>query len=1083
MGSNKTPNTIRGFLIPHDFDSSYIWDAESTFTNADTQPAQPIPGGDYDLGLTATGTHDTNEPIIIQTQTAGHVERASFVWKEENETDYYGYDAPNIISRWDSIIAGTSLAADENILCDSLGNEDGTSIILFQKKDGTITNTRTIKIAKRAKNGTITTTNLFQQTSTSTPTLYGGLCRLSDGSILAVYMKATATNANLQSARSYDNGETWNVVSKTCLPIDVDLSGSYGAGNSGYDQIYRIRIAESRGEILLILSAFAHNTTLAATDVILQYVSTDNGCSFVYVATTDGSFHYYKPDLIVKNNSFWLGYIAATGKANIIELESATIEIDTSLLYAPTEITDELVAAGLTNQHFTIGECSIWTNETGRIYAVFFDADTQKRFFILQSDDAKTWFYLGGNPLTARKEASQIYNIDTTTSRPTTISGCNARGVNQLFHNYDTAIHSRENGIHVFELGSWTTVSMPPVKDYPSSFDFGGWDSTWLPYDKPDSTNEYTKIGTGTITAYAGYTQFRNTTSQNVYVQSNAITTTSTEGIIVRTRLKAVLEGSGVSGRGVNITTTNNEVTVWISLTGVNVYDEEGSASKGSYSFDTTTEFELLMSVHSNRVKAWIKTNANQPDNKRWILVADNTIAATATNPTQHVKYGNITQTIGSTADTVSYWYETHFSFGSRTGTQITSQSNPEDLNARQYPPKGQYLYISGGIKISTFDGPGYEGEQYTINPDSTYPIRRIFHTSSPTPRQTWRSSNETQQKIALYWNKTLQSNGNSNVGSDSIGIYLGNINFRTFDVDIYDQTSSTWTNLGSVNNKIGGSTWVRVGNTIKSTFPSTTSNYLEPDECRGYSFDMGGGIVRKIKGNTAGYIIDTTTSKQAILFLEDFDNSDPTTISTGYLIPNQVCFLKHLIGATPGAAIRIVIDAQDTAEGFFQIGAFMAGQFIAPQQYSNGRTITYTPGINISESNDGVIRTIKNNDGFREIRIAWTDGIDMSEIYDTSISADYYTGTTAGGALPISSPADTPISLLGLLRILDGASKPLVYLPSIRPGIKTTNLINTRDKLLYCTIQGDISIEHVIGEESDSEIFRISTINLREII
>jgi hypothetical protein len=389
---------------------------------------------------------------------------------------------------------------------------------------------------------------------------------------------------------------------------------------------------------------------------------------------------------------------------------------------------------------------------------------------------------------------------------------------------------------------------------------------------------------------------------------------------------------------------------------------------------------------------------------------------------------------------------------------------------------------LTDGVKISTFDGPAYLGEYYTIEPDSLYPIRRVFHTSSPTPRQVYRSANETEQKIALYWDTTLQATANGNIGSDSIGVYLGNINFRSFDVDVYDQSTTSWVNLDTVNNKIGGTTWERVGNVIRSTNASATGGYVELDECKGYSFDFGGGIVRKIKGNTAGYLNNSTTTIRAVLFLEDFDNSDPTTISTGYLIPNQVVYIRHLAGATPGAAIRITIDAQDTADGYFQIGAFMAGPFIAPQQYSNGRTITHTPGIETSETQDGVIRTRKVHDGYRNIRIAWSQGVDVSELFEAT-SADYYTGTTASGALPISAPADTPYTMLNLLRKMDGESRPLVYIPSIPVSIKQDYMGNSRNELFYGTIQGEISIEHVIGNENDSEVFRVSTMNIREII
>lgn len=1082
MGTNKTPNNIRGFLIPHDMDSSNIWTSESTYTNADTQPAQPKPGGDYDLGLTSTGTHDTTDTIRVQTQRAGHIERAAFVWREDDETDFYGYDAPNIISRWDSIVNGSTTILNRNVLCDSLGNDDGTSVILYQFKEATLSNERRVRISKRNEIGSLTTTTIYTQSSTGTPTLYGGLCRLSDGSILAVYMQATAEAANLQSARSYDNGSTWSVQSTTCLPTDIDLTGSFGAGNTGYDEINRIRIEESRGEILLIIAAVAHNTTPASTDMVLQYVSTDNGCSFVHVNDNGGTFAYFRPDLIVKNNSFFVGYISGTGQAEIVELESATINLDIAKLFSPPEITDQLVAGGLTNKHFTQGSFSMWTNETGRIYAVFFDVDTDERFFILQSDDTSTWYYLGGNPSSSQVAASQIYNIDDSLSRPTVLAGCNTRGVNQLYHNYDTRTHNRDNGIHCFELGAWTTVSMPPVTNFPSSFDFGGWDRTWCAYDAPDQTSEYTAFGSGSITAQAEYTEFSTTTSQNRFVRSSAITSTSSQGIILRTRLRSVSEGSNTSGRGVNITTNDNSVNIWINTNAIYVEDDLGSTSISNLSFDTTVTFEILASIANNNIRVWVNQNADRPRVKRWQLVASASVTSGGGYPNQYVRFGHITSTSGASGDTETEWYETHFSFGDRTGDQIQSQTNPEDLNARQYPPKGQFVYLTDGVKISTFDGPAYMGEFYDIEPDSLYPIRRIFHTSSPTPRQVYRSANETEQKIALYWNTTLQATANGDIGSDSIGVYLGNINFRTFDVDVYDQSSTSWTTLQSVNNRIGGTTWERIGNAIKSTNASATSEYLEIDECKGYSFDFGGGVVRRIAGNTAGYINNTTTSKRATLFLESFDNSDPTTIGTGYLIPKEICLIKHLAGTTPGAAIRIVIDAQDTVDGFFRIGAFFAGPFIAPQQYSNGRTITSTPGIEASETQDGVRRTRKVHDGYRNLRIAWTQGVDVSEIYD-STSADFYAATTAGGALPISAPSDTPYTIAGLLRKQDGETKPLVYLPSMPVSVKTEYIANAREELLYGTIQGEISIEHVIGDENDSEVFRISTMNIREII
>ena len=113
---------------------------------------------------------------------------------------------------------------------------------------------------------------------------------------------------------------------------------------------------------------------------------------------------------------------------------------------------------------------------------------------------------------------------------------------------------------------------------------------------------------------------------------------------------------------------------------------------------------------------------------------------------------------------------------------------------------------------------------------------------------------------------------------------------------------------------------------------------------------------------------------------------------------------------------------------------------------------------------------------------------MDISEIYDNTQEADYYTLTTATGAKPIATPSDTPTSILGLISSLDGEKKPLVYIPVLTRSIKTNTTLQRRDEFVYCTIQDDISIEHVLGNElvgadGDGELYRISTITLREVL
>ena len=73
----------------------------------------------------------------------------------------------------------------------------------------------------------------------------------------------------------------------------------------------------------------------------------------MHVNDNGGTFAYYRPDLIVKNNSFFVAYIAGTGSAEMVELETATINLDIAKLFSPPEITNELVAGGLIQTFYT----------------------------------------------------------------------------------------------------------------------------------------------------------------------------------------------------------------------------------------------------------------------------------------------------------------------------------------------------------------------------------------------------------------------------------------------------------------------------------------------------------------------------------------------------------------------------------------------------------------------------------------------------------------------------------------------------------------------------------------------------------
>ena len=78
MGTDITPDNIRGFVVSSGLSTDNLWNTESSYTNASPQPAAPQPAGDYDLGLTASGGFTSTDSLRIQTQIAGPYWQSSF---------------------------------------------------------------------------------------------------------------------------------------------------------------------------------------------------------------------------------------------------------------------------------------------------------------------------------------------------------------------------------------------------------------------------------------------------------------------------------------------------------------------------------------------------------------------------------------------------------------------------------------------------------------------------------------------------------------------------------------------------------------------------------------------------------------------------------------------------------------------------------------------------------------------------------------------------------------------------------------------------------------------------------------------
>jgi len=114
-------------------------------------------------------------------------------------------------------------------------------------------------------------------------------------------------------------------------------------------------------------------------------------------------------------------------------------------------------------------------------------------------------------------------------------------------------------------------------------------------------------------------------------------------------------------------------------------------------------------------------------------------------------------------------------------------------------------------------------------------------------------------------------------------------------------------------------------------------------------------------------------------------------------------------------------------------------------------------------------------------VRIAWTDGIDVTELHNTNPDPDYY--TTKTGGQPVAAVASAPTTMYGIVQQMQGAHDALVYLPTVYTETSTNCLlINRYHDHVMVTLGNDIQIENVIGDESKNEVLRVGTVVMREV-
>jgi len=907
----------------------------------------------------------------------------------------------------------------------------------------------------------------------------------------------------------------------------------------------RLRARYFNGQTLVVAHLKDENTTpnSGGVDVLRQYAATDHGMNLDVVETWAGAsssgndvggYH----DLVIADRHFVLTYIQWDAAANDVQFAcrrsgSATIPLSSTAVTAASDwITapgnswaEDLgahttqTAGGSSREDITDSDLASCVDDAGVLWVFVRKADTgtpaeDDQCVLGYSDDGgQTWSRWGRDPLAftdTDKSGNWWYTGDTGNSHPTHFCATWQQGRVVLLTNGNTDAGTYDGYLSALYLGGYHDVCMPWVDrgDLPS--DRACFEKTCIPYAKARGMSNRVFTSSGTQThALLGNGPVQITTGDGLGGSNNGVSyTTYSEGptalpqvMLVHWAME-VKTGGSLSDESIALqlrlddSVRESVITFRFTATQFRVYDAVSGATLVTSTALAAEAREWRVGMSANDagggLVVWYRP-WNQASSKQWTHLGTYSVASQpSTAGTDWVRHGHITSS-GAVTQNKSWWYmEPSFTIGndlanvSNAGAfgswprWIVEVDNPDRLPSRPYSPSP--VYVDDGVYLRATDGPAIRGDTHHIDTRYLYPIERIFPAESRSPRTTWRSADTTVQRIALEYDAALTTQ-ESEHGATLLGLSLQGVNFRTGLIERYDQGTAAWVTVVTIDTSLEGGAFdfTRTGSTVEVGTVNPADSYMFAHELAGAIVDLN-GTFRRLSGNTEGKLDGGYSGRICRMFLVDPATGDPASgTSTLRIIPRNVTILFHSLETSRGW--RLTIDAQTTAEPYFEIGALVFGPvhvFGFPNAW--GRVNEMEPGYQLDTHPDGSTSARAAAPSRRTAQIAWTDGIDLANVSGSDPDPNYITTTTTANMEPAGAEVATAYELEGVIDRVQ--ADPVVYLPRIPrstdPGTDVIYL-RRRHEQLYGSIRSPVRVESIQGGELADEVVRVAEVVIAE--
>lgn len=1059
MGSNITPDAMRGFLIPSALiTKDNIWDAQSTFQQSGARAGFANPQQAY-TGLTVVTTGDQAQPITITTNEGGTPgEKASFVWENNSTGIKLNKNANNVITDWKFLhySASASQVYNDFNVCSDV---DGTLYWVKEFINGAV---YTLSVSRQIKNGSIANLYTFiTVTLSSSPneTAKPSIAILADGSIIVTYFDYTSADVvNLIVWRSYDKGITWTKISNRALINNyIDIS------STGWT-IETSNLVVVDNLVSLILSLKSNITN---SNYLFQFVSRDQGSSFYSVGIGgSGTSYHMVAATALPHGAIGMAYINGTTKISYTKISNPGILASDSDYRTQKEVTvstGAVTVATSTATGLTGGRITCWYQDNA-LYIAAINISTGIMYGWVSYDLGDSWQYISNPNVFPTISSAWMYNPASTTSM-LYLKSCIWEG---------RAVIACRTGFSMGLLyfGGWSSWQHPETNTQPARNQYQRWFHNWVHNQVPSTSTSYTTTGTGSGTILAEALRIVTNNTLRYYTYSGSVTPTQYQKWKMR-----VTSGTSFLNDYIALVRNSSDpsfsytVKIRFATTGFQIYDHATQLANVAVSLTNYHEFALFQ--NGTTVTVYYR-NWGENQAKEWQSVTV-TIGTQPSGLAGQMYWGHTQLLLGSLT---SYWAEMHVSEGNN---GLPSADNRGEI----YPSLSDYTYIDAGMLITSKDAPARANDEYLVEPRYDYPISNVFWDVAMSPRVVWKSVDDSAQRIAIYMDDILQAAEKTLGASDLLSLHLSNINWRTATLKSWN--GATWTTFASIDTSVGlVGTFQRKGASLIAN-SAVTAFQLNYNECAGWRAVLESGatkIMVPLKTNSEGMWSTSSNTKRAIVYI-DTDKFDPTGIITTGTIRLMPTSATMLISATESSTLgqyawALEIDSQSTLEGYFQMGSMMIGNvYIMAPQYQRGRSISYEPNVQTYETADGMYFARKMSEGRRTFQVAWTEPIDTTKLYDRD--PDYWRFNDL--EQPVANYGDAVLSMMGIAQHL-AAMKPIVYLPSIPRDYDdySTLIFNRYYSHAMVRLSGAVSMESVLGNEEDNEMFRLATITLQEI-